>query len=234
MRLFGPLHLSLLVVIAALGMVLAISARRGVANRRSVRYVLGCALAANEIGWWVFRYSREGLRFPSNLPLQLCDVTIWTTVFALLTLTPWSVEFSYFAGLAGAGMALITPDLWAPWPSYPAIYFFLAHGGIVIAMAFLIFGRVARLRRMALWRAAGMLLVYALPVGLFDWIFGSNYMYLRAKPKDETILSWLGPWPVYLVPSFALAMLLFWLLWLAGRPRPDATAISPDPTYGSQ
>ena len=34
------------------------------------------------------------------------------TVAACLTLKPWIVEFDYFAGMAGAGMALLTPDLW--------------------------------------------------------------------------------------------------------------------------
>lgn len=220
MRLFGPLHLSLLAAIAAIAVLLVWLARRKDIGSRWIRVALGYGLALNEIIWWVFRYSEEGFRFPNNLPLQLCDVTVWTTVLACLTLTPWLVEFSYFAGLAGAGMALITPDLWSPWPSYPTIYFFLAHGGIVVAIAFLVFGRITPLRPGALWRGFSMLLIYAAFVGLFDWAFKTNYMYLRSKPREETLLSVLGPWPVYLIPAFALALMLFWLLWLAARTTP--------------
>ena len=223
MRLFGPLHISLLFAIALIAFVLVHLGRRSSISTRTTRLFLGYALGINEIIWWIFRYSKEGFRFPFNLPLQLCDVTVWTTVFACITLAPWLVEFSYFAGLAGAGMAVITPDLWSPWPSYPAIYFFLAHGGIVIAILFLVFGNVAPLRPGALRRGFLMLLAYAALVGLFDWIFTTNYMYLRAKPKGETILSPLGPWPIYLIPAFVLALVLFWLLWIsANRFKPYA------------
>jgi len=55
-------------------------------------------------------------------------------------------------------MALLTPDLWEPWPRYPAIYFFVAHGGIVVGIAVLVLGRLAPLRQGAVWRAFGMLL----------------------------------------------------------------------------
>ncbi len=113
----------------------------------------------NEFGWWYFRYSHEGLRI-SNLPLQLCDVSLWATIFACILLKPLLVEVAYFAGIAGAGMAIITPDLWSPWPSYPAIYFFVTHGGIVIANIVLIYGgiAVATQRRVVarLWSIAGL------------------------------------------------------------------------------
>jgi hypothetical integral membrane protein (TIGR02206 family) len=145
-------------------------------------------------------------------------------VLACITLRPALVEFTYFAGIAGAGMALLTPDLVFPWPSYPAIYFFLAHGGIVLAIAVLVFGRIAPLRPGAVWRAFGMLLAYALAVGLFDAASGANYMYLRSKPGNASLLDSLGPWPLYLAATAAIALALFWVLWLPARPRPAASS----------
>ena len=192
--------------------------RRRQAAGRNVRLLLGFGLAVNELVWWRFRYGHEGVHL-RNLPLQLCDVTLWVTILACLTLAPRLVEFAYFAGLAGAAMALVTPDLWEPWPSYPAIYFFLAHGGIVVGIAVLVWGGIAPLRQGAVWRAFGMLLGYAALVGLFNAVSGANYVYLCRKPANPSLLDVLGPWPVYLAGGAAAGLALFWILWLPVRPR---------------
>jgi hypothetical integral membrane protein (TIGR02206 family) len=217
-KLFGPLHLALLAAIAVVGVVLVRVCRRSEQARKPVRLALGIGLVANEIVWLCYRYSHEGVHL-WNLPLQLCDVTLWMTAFACLTLARRLVEFAYFAGLAGAAMALLTPDLWAPWPKYPAIYFFVAHGGIVIGIAVLVVGRVSPLRQGAVWRAFGMLIGYAVLVGAFNALTHANYMYLCRKPRNASLLDMLGPWPVYLVCGTAAGLALFWLLWLPVRPR---------------
>jgi hypothetical integral membrane protein (TIGR02206 family) len=218
-KLFGLLHLTLLVAIAVAAVALSLLVRRCVDRARPVRIALGLGLAVNELIWWSFRYTHEGFHPAFNLPLQLCDATVWATVLACLTLAPLVVEFAYFAGIAGAGMALITPDLWSPWPTYPAIYFFLAHGGIVIGVAVLVYGRVRPLRNSAVWRAFAILIAYAAFVGTVNAALKSNYMYLRTKPANASLLDAMGPWPWYLVGGAALALALFWLLWIPARPR---------------
>jgi hypothetical integral membrane protein (TIGR02206 family) len=217
-KLFGPLHLSILAAIAAIGLVLVMLCRRVETARVPVRLALGIGLTLNELVWWHFRYSREGVHL-WNLPLQLCDITLWMTALACLTLAPRLVEFAYFAGVTGAAMALLTPDLWEPWPKYPAIYFFVAHGGIVVGIAMLVIGRVAPLRSGAVWRAFGMLIAYAVLVGAFNAITHANYMYLCRKPSNASLLNMMGPWPVYLVCGAVAALGLFWLLWMPVRPR---------------
>ncbi|MGP8245070.1 MAG: TIGR02206 family membrane protein [Bryobacteraceae bacterium] len=216
MKLFGPLHISLLVAIASVAAALPFLCRRGWAPLRGARLTIGWALAVNELIWWVYRYSHEGIR-AANLPLQLCDLTVWLAVTSCLTLAPTVVEFAYFAGIAGAGMALLTPDLWSPWPSYPAIYFFLAHGGIVIAVALVVFGGCARFRPGAVWRSFGLLLCYAALVGAVDAALGADYMFLCRKPDQPSLLDWMGPWPWYLAGGAAVTLAFFWLLWLPVR-----------------
>jgi hypothetical integral membrane protein (TIGR02206 family) len=124
------------------------------------------------------------------------------------------VEFGYFAGIGGAGMALLTPNLWSRWPNYQAIYFFVAHGGIVIAVALLAFGGCARFRPGSVWRSFGLLLCYAALVGALNAAFGSNYMFLCRKPANPSLLDQMGPWPWYLVGGAAASLAFFWLLWL--------------------
>ncbi len=221
MQLFGPLHLTLLLAIAALAAALALLCRRGVLPRRATRLTLGWAIAVNEVIWWIFRYSHEGLH-AANLPLQLCDLTVWLSVFGCLTLAPAIVEFAYFAGLAGAGMALLTPNLWTPWPTYPALYFFAAHGGIVIAVALLAFGGFAPFRSGAVSRSFGLLLCYAAFVGAVNAATGSNFMFLARKPANPSLLDQLGPWPWYFLAAAPIALACFWLLWL---PLPRATTV---------
>jgi hypothetical integral membrane protein (TIGR02206 family) len=224
--LFGLLHLTLIAAIAAVSILASLLVRAKRLPARATCLAIGWGLVINELIWWTFRYSREGLH-ATNLPLQLCDVSLWLSALACITRARRMVEFAYFVGIAGAGMAVLTPNLYWPWPSYPAIYFFVAHGGIVIAVSVLVFGRVVALEPGAVWRAFAVLLAFAAAIGAVDKLAGADYMFLCEKPKGASLLDSLGPWPWYLVGGAALALALFWLLWLPVRPtRPSASPAS--------
>jgi hypothetical integral membrane protein (TIGR02206 family) len=215
MPLFGPVHLAMLALIVVWALTLVWLVRAHPELSRPLRLALGGGLAVNELIWWGYRYSHEGFRFPEGLPLQLCDVTVWLTVIACLRRSTAATEFLYYAGLGGAGLALLMPDLWAPFPSYPSIYFFLAHGGVVAGTAMLIFGRVVPMRPGSAWRAFGWVNLYAAMMGVFNWIFGTNYLYLCRKPESASLLDLFGPWPIYLLVAEGFALGLFWLMSLA-------------------
>jgi hypothetical integral membrane protein (TIGR02206 family) len=209
--LFAPLHLSILAIVATTALLLS-WLPRGVFQPRA----LGIALAANELVWWFYRYSNEGLHI-DNLPLQLCDAAVWFTVAACLTRSPVIVEFAYFVGLAGAGMALLTPNLMRPWPSYPAVYFFLAHGGIVVSIIAVVAAGRRHFRPIAIFRSFGLLLLYASFVGTSDRLSGANFMFLLHKPESASPLDAMGPWPWYVAGGAAAGLALFILLWLPVR-----------------
>jgi hypothetical integral membrane protein (TIGR02206 family) len=217
MSLFGPLHLTLIAAIAIVSCVLAWVVRRRPGMGRGLRIAIGVFLVVGELGWWVFRYSHEGFRWPFNLPLQLCDVTLWMTALACLTAWRSAAEFAYFAGIGGAGMAVLTPDLWTPWPTYPAVWFFLAHGGIIAGAAVLVLGRVVPVTGRSVWRAFGVLAAFGAAIGAFNTAFGSNYMYLCRKPASASLLDALGPWPWYILFGAAVAVGVFWLLYVPVR-----------------
>ncbi len=217
--LFSPPHGLILSLIASLGVACALLVRRYPAAARPMRLALGSFLLVNELVWYTYRLSTEGFRFPEGLPLQLCDVALWMTVVAAVTMRHLPLEIAYFAGLGGTSLAIITPDLWAPLASYPSIYYFLAHGGVVVTLVFLVGGGLLQPRPDCLWRVVLILNGYALSVGIFNAVYGTNYFFLCRKPASATLLDYMGPWPYYILTGEVIAIALFWLLALPFRRR---------------
>lgn len=213
-RLFGPIHLLILSSIVGLAAILAVIARRFHRLRHPLRIGVATALLLNSIVWYAYLAFRGWLTFPGSLPLELCDATLCVTVIASCTLNPTAFDLAYYGALAGTSMALLTPDLWEPFPSFGTIQFFVAHGLVVVAVLYLVWSGEARPRSRSIWRAMLGLNIFAAFAGLFDFIFRTNYMYLRAKPDNPSLLDYLGPWPWYLAACEFVALAFFTLLYL--------------------
>jgi hypothetical integral membrane protein (TIGR02206 family) len=217
MRPWGAIHIASLLVTALLAAAIAILCRRRALPGRTVRVVLALILAVNEL----YRYYYVGLRFPDELPLHLCSVSTWMAVAACLTGWSWALEFAYFEGIAGAGLALLNPDLppavMNHWPSYGAIRYLIEHGGLIVAAVALVGGRLLPLRPGAVRRAMAMLVVFYCALIAFNLRFHTNYSYTLRKPVNPSPLDYMGPWPVYLFVCVLVAGGLFWLLWLPAR-----------------
>lgn len=216
---FGPAHLAIVAAAPLAAGLLAIWVRRRSAAAAPVRLALAAVIGGLELAWYVHAWAEGWVRWPHGLPLDLCDVLVWLTVHALVRPRPWSLELVWFLGLAGSGMALLTPDL-GPQPSgLDVAAFFVAHGGIVAAALHLAWAGVFRPRPRAWWRAFLTVNAYAALVAGFDAVFRTNYMYLREKPPSPTLLDLLGPWPWYVLACEPVALALLFALDLPFRRR---------------
>lgn len=217
MPLLGLPHLLILLAIAALAAGLTGIARKSPEWRRRLPLILCAILAGNELVWYSFVVRTYGFHFPGGLPLDLCAVMVWLTVLAVFTRRLGIYEVAYYGGLGGSTMALLTPDLGAQLPSYPAISFFISHGLTVITLCVLTGSHALCPRAGSMWRVWGILNLYTVAVGAFDAWYSVNYMYLRAKPANASLLDFFGPWPLYILVADLFALGVFGLLSLPIR-----------------
>jgi len=235
--LFGPAHLAVLLgtILLALVLIRRVRARPPGSSARVLRYGLATLLLAIigfEIGMGV---AGGWLTLENVLPLQLCDLAMLLAVYSLITRDRRTAELLYFWALAGSGLAMVTPDLRQGFPRWEFLVFFGLHGLVVEAALVLTFGFGLRPGPASARRAFLATAVYAALVGGVNALLGTNFMFLRARPVNPTILDWFGPWPLYIGAAGALAFCLFWLLALPFKP-PAAPAAAgppgPAPPYG--
>jgi hypothetical integral membrane protein (TIGR02206 family) len=190
-----------------------------------VRAALAGALLGGAIGYVVAEW-RLGLLSPGDfLPLHLCDFAIFLAAFALGARRPGAVELLWFWALSGTLLAILTPAVSGSFPDWRWLLYFAMHGGVIAAAAVLVIGCGIRPRPGAPWRAFGWTAAYAGVVAAVDLVTGANFLWLRAKPAQPTILDWLGPWPVYLFAAAAIGLAGFHLLGLPFREEVEGLAI---------
>lgn len=93
----------------------------------------------------------------------------------------------------------------------------MAHGPIVTGALFLVWSKLARPQPGSVGRAMLALNIFAVIAGAFDFIFKTDYMYLRAKPQNASLLSLLGPWPWHILAAEGAAFAIFLPLYLLFR-----------------
>lgn len=211
MRQFSAPHLAALAVLAIFGAGSVYLARRA---RQPVVIAYARWLALLIVAGWAGEYLADVLNgtwsVKYDLPLQLTDAVSVTAAIALWTRRPLAIELTFFWSLTASLQAILTPDLGRGFPSIYYFTYFDYHIGAVVAGCMLVFGCGRYPRPRAAWRTFGATLAFAVASATADLITGGNYMYLRARPQHNSLLSLMGPWPWYLVGAglVGLAMLL--------------------------
>jgi hypothetical integral membrane protein (TIGR02206 family) len=155
-----------------------------------------------------------------NLPLHLTDSVTIISVLALWTARPLLVELTWFWALSASVQAVLTPDLGGvDFPELVYWTFFITHSGAVVAAVLLVVGRGIAPRRGAVARAFAATLAVAAAAGTANLLTGGNYMWLREKPDEASLLDVMGPWPWYILSAAVLALILFTLLAAPFRAR---------------
>jgi hypothetical integral membrane protein (TIGR02206 family) len=213
----GVAHAAAIGLTAAVSVGLALLVRARPSSGPAVRGGLAAFLLAGAIGYVIAEWRLGILSAWDFLPLHLCDFAIFVAAFALLTRRPGAVEVLWFWALTGTLLAALTPAVSGSFPDWRWLLYFAMHGGVIAAAVVLVLGCGIRPRAGAAWRAFGWTVVYAGMVAVVDLVTGANFLWLRAKPAQPTLLDWLGPWPVYLLAAGAIGLAGFHHLALPFR-----------------
>ncbi len=212
LAIFGAAHLIIIALTLLLPMAMSLATRRR--QRPQVARALALALAGLLIASWIVALTvgyGAGLitRWPQALPMQLCDVSAFVAIVALIWRGQQAYELAYFWGLAGTSQAILAPDIALDMPLALAISFFVQHCGIVVGALFMTWGLHMRPAPGAVWRAFGWTQVYTAAAGFIDWAANMNFGYLRAKPVHATMLDSFAPWPWYILELEVMALASF-------------------------
>ena len=214
---FGLAHLVVILLTIALPFVLAAFTRKSPWPRseRTVAALLAGVLLVNYVGYEIYLAFTVGLEWKKALPFQLCDWAMITIIVALLTGRERWLEVAYFWGIGGTLQAIITPDLKYAFPNIRFITFFVAHSGIVIAIAFMMIMKKFRPHWMSIVRVFLWSELYFVVTYTVDLLTGENYGYLRHPPPSASLLDLLSHDPiVYLLEMHLLALIFYVVLYL--------------------
>jgi hypothetical integral membrane protein (TIGR02206 family) len=214
MRLFSPEHIAAIAATALGAILLATLARRLSPQRATaLARALALAILAGFVVEQVAYAVRGDWRARVNLPLQLSDAVTFVAIAALWRPRPGVLtELTWFLALSATLQALLTPDLGYAFPDVLYVTYFVTHGGAIIAAFLLVVGLRLVPRRWAVWRVYGLTAAFAAVAAVGCVATGGNYMFLRRKPSNGSVLDPLGPWPWYLLAAAALGLAMLLVL----------------------
>jgi hypothetical integral membrane protein (TIGR02206 family) len=210
---FGLEHGATLFLLSAIAILLSWLLRRsrtGSSRARAVvRFVLAALLSCGLLFALADALPLRGVEWLDVLPLHFCDLAVLIAVLALATRRQTPCELLYFWGLSGTLIAMLTPDVDRGFPDSRCLSFFALHGGVALSAVVMTFGVGVRPRPGAYLRVFLLTNAYAAIVAVIDAVANENYLYLRAKPSQPSILDIMGPWPWYILAADVLAFVLF-------------------------
>jgi hypothetical integral membrane protein (TIGR02206 family) len=216
-RPYGLAHLVVIALTISLPFVFAAFARksRWPRSERVIAKLLAGLLLFNYVGYEIYLAVTVGLAWQKALPFQLCDWAMVAILVALLTGRERWLEVAYFWGIGGTLQAILTPDLKAAFPDIRFLTFFIAHSGIVVAIAFMMIMKKFRPHWVSIVRTFAWSELYFVLAIAIDLITGENYGYLLHKPAAASLLDSLSDHRgVYILQMHLLALLFFFVLYL--------------------
>jgi hypothetical integral membrane protein (TIGR02206 family) len=218
MRLFSPEHLAAIAATVSVAVLLTIAAREdrcsAVALSRGLAVVIAVGFVVEQVAY----IARGEWSARVNVPLQLSDAVTLVAIAALWRPHAGILsELVWFWALSASLQAVLTPDLGETFPDVLFFTYFVTHSGAIAGACLLVLGMRLMPRPRAAWRAFGLTVAFAGLAAIGCVATGGNYMYLRHKPANGSLLDAMGPWPWYLIAATGLGLAMLLVLQAIAR-----------------
>jgi hypothetical integral membrane protein (TIGR02206 family) len=195
----------------------------------------------NESAWFLYRHIAGGIAVVDNLPLHLCDMSVFLMLFTLATGNRRLAELSYYAGVTGALFAVFVPAISETGWIRPIaeIRYFVTHIALVGVGFYFTYGRGYHPRIGAALRSYIAVHLYAALITPINLYLDTNYFFTLSAPKVDFLQQYphwlfLAVTSVAFFSFFALMHLPF--VWLrrrlmAGPPSLSERGLEPTPRH---
>ena len=149
------------------------------------------------------------------LPFHMCDLSEIFLIFFLLGGPSILYKCAFFWGLAGATMAIITPDI--EFLDLDYAFFMIGHGMIIIGIMYATVALDNRPYAKDIVTVSLLTALILLPITyLINYILGepANYWYLMQKPAGASLMDAFPEPPYHLLVTTPLAILMFCLIYI--------------------
>ena len=212
---FGTAHLLTLLVLCLVGFAIVYGAHRWTSKEQAKRIAaaMGVFMIVQELVDRGCHHFLNHEPFVNVLPFHLCGASVFLTAVMLINRSRLIYPLMYFWGLAGASMSILTPDIQFGFPHILNITYFSSHALIIVGVLYMTVNFQYRPTLKSLYGVAiftNAYLVLMIPINI---VLKTNYLFICEKPKGDTLLNYLGPWPWYILSLEGVGILFFLLLY---------------------
>ena len=193
------------------------------------RLALFALVLVNELGWFAYRHFVVGIPIADNLPLHLCDLSVFVLFAGLATGGRLWSELAYYAGVVGALLAVCFPAISETGSIRPIAEtrYFLTHIALVGAgVLFHLWGAATARRRGRFCVAISPFTSTPWPLPRSTCISAPIIFFTLSAPKQLAFIHAYPHW-LFLVVVSAIFLTVFALMHLPfAWPRRDGDRAS--------
>ena len=201
--------------IAVISILITFGKKQDRKNQILIAKILAISIAFSEITRHLISIANGEWAVTSHLPLQLCAISFWISVFLLFRRKPLLYEYIVMLGIPGALQSFITPEMTSGYSNFLVFNYYFTHTGIIFTGLYLTIVLGMRPEKGSWIKVFLFGQVILIFVGLINWLIGANYIYLCQKPLAANPFI-IGDWPWYLIGLEVLGLahiLLFYFLF---------------------